>query len=236
MSDADDQFEVDEVDVEAEAKAGNAVRRARRYRLRIDSEYKVSTSRTITGREILALVGKTPEQFVLTQKLRGGGTVPVTADQVVDLHTPGIERFMTLARDATDGEQSRLQFSMRPADVESLNGRGLRWEAIRDAQGCFVLIHDFPIPDGYNVKTAVLALQLPDQYPDQQIDMAYFFPALQRVPAKAIPNLSDRPIAGQVFQQWSRHRTPQNPWRVGIDDLGTHLVLVGDWLVKELAR
>ena len=65
---------------------------------------------------------------------------------------------------------------------------------------------------------------------------ARLFPALQRVPAKAIPNLSDRPLAGLTFQQWSRHRTPQNPWRVGIDDLGTHLVLVGDWLVKELTR
>jgi hypothetical protein len=236
MSNADVQFEVDEVDVESEAKAGNAIRRARRYRLRIDSEYKVSNSRTITGREVLALVGKTPEQFVLTQKVRGGGTLPVTADQVVDLHTPGIERFMTLARDATDGQQARLQFSMRSTDVENLTARGLRWEAVRDSQGCFVLIHDFPIPEGYNHKTALLALQLPDGYPDQQIDMAYFSPALQRMPGKVIPNLSDRPIMGLVFQQWSRHRTPQNPWRVGIDDLGTHLVLVGDWLVKELAR
>lgn len=99
-----------------------------------------------------------------------------------------------------------------------------------------MLIHGYPIPQGYNHKTAVLALQLPDGYPDQQIDMAYFFPALQRVPSKTIPNLSDRQIAGQMFQQWSRHRTQQNPWRVGIDDLGTHLVLVGDWLTKELGR
>lgn len=125
MSNADEQFDVDEVDVEAEAKAGNPIRRARRYKLRIDSEFKVSTTRNITGRQILALVNKKPEQYVLTQKIRGGGTVPVTADQVVDLHTPGIERFMTLARDATDGEQVRMQFSMRPADVESLNALGL---------------------------------------------------------------------------------------------------------------
>ncbi len=236
MSTVDEQFEVEEVDVEAEAKAGNPVRRARRYKLRIDSEYAISTSATITGRQILALVGKTPEQFVLTQKIHGGGTKPVTADQVVDLRAPGIERFMTLARDATDGQQARLDFTMRPADAETLNALGLRWEAVRDGQACWVLIHEYPVPDGYKQKMATLALELPGGYPDQQIDMANFLPALERVSGTPIVKASERAIAGQVFQQWSRHRTPQNPWRVGLDDLGTHVALVGDWLIKEASR
>lgn len=236
MSTIVEEFEAEEVDLEAEAKAGNAVKLARRYRLRVDSEYKISTAPTITGRQILALVGKTPELFVLTQKIRGGGTVPVMAEQVVNLRAPGIERFMTLGRDATDGEQARLDFPMRPVDIETLNALGLRWEAVRDAQTSWVLIYDYKLPEGYKQKSATIALQLHDGYPDQQIDMVYFHPALERVSGTAIASVSEQQLSGQVFQRWSRHRTAQNPWRVGLDDLGTHLVLVGDWLAKEVLR
>lgn len=236
MSNTEEQFDVEEVDVEAEAKAGNPVRRARRYRLRIDSEYRVSTSATLTGRQILALVEKTPEQFVLTQKIRGGGPKPVTADEIVDLRAPGLERFMTLARDATDGEQARIDFPMRPADLETLNALGLRWDAIREAQISWVIIHGYILPEGYKQTTTTVAIQLPDGYPDQQIDMVYFSPALERTSGKDIVSVSPHPVAGQTFQRWSRHRTPQNPWRVGLDDIGTHLVLIDDWLAKETLR
>lgn len=238
MSSSDEQFDVEEVDLEAEAKGGKAPPRARRYRLRIDNEYRVSTTPTISGREILALVGKLPEAFVLTQKTHGRGTTQVAADQVVDLRAPGVERFMTLARDATDGEQGRVDYALRQGDIETLNATGLRWEAIRDGGTStnWVLIHGYGLPGGYQEQTATVALQLPDGYPDQQIDMVYFRPALARLSGKAIANVSEQAIAGQVFQRWSRHRTPQNPWRVGLDDLGTHLVLVEDWLSKELLR
>lgn len=236
MSNTEEQFDVEEVDLEAEAKGGKVPPRARRYRLRIDNEFRTWAASTITGREILALVGKVPEAFVLTQKIHGRGTTQVAADQVVDLRAPGVERFMTLARDATDGEQGRIDYAMRQNDIETLNATGLRWEAIRDGGISWVLIHGYELPEGYQERTAAVALQLPDGYPDQQIDMVYFRPALARLSGKAIANVSEQAIGGQVFQRWSRHRTPLNPWRVGLDDLETHLVLVADWLSKELLR
>ena len=91
------------IDLEEWAKADKKPKRAKRYRLRIDKEYKVVEVHSMTGRQILALVGKTPETYLLSQKFRGGRVEPVNADQVVEFHRHQIERFQTLARDATEG-------------------------------------------------------------------------------------------------------------------------------------
>lgn len=94
---------LEEVDIEEYAKAGKPVPPAKRYKLRIDKEVKVTDSPSPTGRQILALVGKTPEGFALSMKLHGGHAKPVGADEHVDLRQPGVERFMTIPRDATEG-------------------------------------------------------------------------------------------------------------------------------------
>ena len=43
-------------------------------------------------------------------------------------------------------------------------------------------------------------------------------------------------VDGKDFQQWSRHRTTESPWRPGEDDLSSHLVLVDDWLEREFKK
>lgn len=91
------------IDLEQWAKAGKKPQRAKRYRIRIDKEYKEVTVHSMTGREILALVGKTPEKYLLSQKFRGGVVEPIKPDQVVEFHHHAIERFQTLALDSTEG-------------------------------------------------------------------------------------------------------------------------------------
>lgn len=91
------------IDLEEWAKADKKPKRAKRYRLRIDKEYRVVEVHSMTGREILALVGKTPETYLLSKKLRGGRVEPIKADQVVEFHRHQIERFQTLALDPTEG-------------------------------------------------------------------------------------------------------------------------------------
>jgi hypothetical protein len=91
------------IDLEEWAKAGKEPKRAKKYRIRIDKEYRVVDVHEMTGRQILALVDKTPETYLLSQKLRGGGVEPVGADQVVVFHVHKIERFQTLALDPTEG-------------------------------------------------------------------------------------------------------------------------------------
>ena len=94
---------LEEVDVEEHSKTGQAVPRAHRYRIRIDRDTKVVNVPRMKGREILELVGKTPETHILRQKFRGGEVKKVAADEVVDFTRPGVERFTTMAIDQTDG-------------------------------------------------------------------------------------------------------------------------------------
>lgn len=91
------------IDLEEWAKADKKPKRAKKYRIRIDKEYKVVEVHSMKGREILGLVGKTPETYLLSQKFRGGRVEPVGADQVVEFHLHQIERFQTLALDPTEG-------------------------------------------------------------------------------------------------------------------------------------
>ena len=64
--------------------------------------------------------------------------------------------------------------------------------------------------------------------------MVYFSPALALTSGRAIRQLSPLTIDGKSYQQWSRHRTPENPWRIGLDNVGTHLLQTDDWLQREL--
>ncbi len=91
------------IDLEEWAKADKKPKRAKRYRIRIDKEYFIVEVHSMTGREILALVKKTPETYLLSQKFRGGRVEPIKADQVVEFHRHQIERFQTLALDSTEG-------------------------------------------------------------------------------------------------------------------------------------
>ena len=92
------------------------------------------------------------------------------------------------------------------------------------------------VPDGYNVDTSSLALLIPPNYSDSQIDMVYFRQNLARRDGRAIGALSTQPLAGATWQRWSRHRTGLNPWRIGVDDIASHLSLVEDWLSREFAK
>ena len=95
---------IDEVDIEATAAAGIIRPRARRYRIRIDRERFVVEVAKMTGREILQLCGKMPvEQWILSQKVHGGKVITIGLKEVVDFRAAGVERFMTLPADQTEG-------------------------------------------------------------------------------------------------------------------------------------
>jgi hypothetical protein len=109
----------------------------------------------------------------------------------------------------------------------------LAWEALQDAGGQWLIIHDWRLPAGYNAHVVDLAVLIPSNYADSQIDMVYFKPQLARRDGRGINRLSTQTIAGAVWQRWSRHRTQQNPWRIGIDDVASHLGLVDEWLQRK---
>ena len=92
------------VDLEEFAKA-NCVppSRCKGYRIRIDKQFYVVTQLTMRGVQILELADKTPELYNLYE--RGTGSQPrlVAPNETVSFIKPGVERFLTIPRDPTDG-------------------------------------------------------------------------------------------------------------------------------------
>jgi hypothetical protein len=129
----------------------------------------------------------------------------------------------------------RRDFTLPEEDVDCLDALHFKWETLAEGGAKWLVICAYSIPTGYNHNTADLALRIPPSYPDDQIDMVYFSPALALTNGKAIRQLSPVTIDGKSYQQWSRHRTAANPWRPGLDNLGTHLLQVDDWLRRELS-
>lgn len=59
---------------------------------------------TPTGRELLTIAGKQPpDQFAIYLKLPGQQPKRIGLDETVDLREPGVERFVTLPLDQTEG-------------------------------------------------------------------------------------------------------------------------------------
>ncbi len=82
----------------------------------------------------------------------------------------------------------------------------------------------------------MVALRIETGYPDTQLDMVYFYPHLARCDRQPIGALASQTLDGKDWQRWSRHRTGQNPWRPGEDDLASHLALVEHWLEREFLK
>src|SRR4051812_3250198 len=79
--------QIDELDLEQFAKAnpGAAAPAARTYKIRIDKTTVSVDKPILTGRELLALVDKTPEKFKLYEHIHGNQPLPISPDQNVDL-------------------------------------------------------------------------------------------------------------------------------------------------------
>lgn len=70
----------------------------------VDQQKFTVEQECLTGREILTLAGKTPpERFQLNQRFSHGKVIKIGYDQKVCFTEPGIEKFMTLPLDQTEG-------------------------------------------------------------------------------------------------------------------------------------
>ena len=130
----------------------------------------------------------------------------------------------------------RRQFALPAEDMEWLEGLGKPFELVSEGGALRVVIHELAVPAGYNVPTVSVNVRIEPGYPDAQIDMAYFYPDLTLTNGRALGAISPDAFDGKTWQRWSRHRTPANPWRPGIDNLATHFALVQDWLERETRK
>lgn len=130
----------------------------------------------------------------------------------------------------------RREFELLNDDLKFLDVSGFEWESIIDQGMLWIIIHDFPVIKGYNHDKVDVAIKIETGYPRAQLDMAYFYPALERLDNKLINATCFQMIDGKQFQRWSRHRTGENPWREGIDDLSTHISLISFWFEQEFIK
>lgn len=77
------------------------------YRIRIDKDTLEVAVPRMTGAEILGLVGKTPDRYRLDERFHGGKIIKIEPNTTVDFTAPGVEKFMTLPLDQTDGAACR---------------------------------------------------------------------------------------------------------------------------------
>lgn len=131
----------------------------------------------------------------------------------------------------------RREFDLSVEDTSFLNGGVVSWEAIRDGNMMWVLIHEYCVPDRYTQDKVTMAVSIPENYPEGQLDMAYFSPSVVRKDGKLIPQTEHlQSIDGKQYQRWSRHYTPQNPWKPGEHSLETHFYLIANWLEREFEK
>jgi hypothetical protein len=118
------------------------------------------------------------------------------------------------------------------ADVAYLEGRGQPFSISVEAGMICVLLPQFHLPDGLNVKGADLLLRLSPGFPDVPPDMWWFDPPISRQGGGAIQATDVREQhLGRTWQRWSRHLEPSQ-WKSGIDRLENFIGLIG----AELAR
>jgi len=208
--------------------------RAKAYKIEIDRTEMIVHVHEMTGRQILGLVNKDPEQWCLQMKLRGGQRVRIEPDQIVVFCAHHIERFETSPKRARAGEATQHDI-LTGDDVAYLTSLGLPWEVIVDAGNAQALvIHDFPLPSGANRPKTDLMIRLPNTYSAAELDMFNLPRGVGRADGRVLPNLSDTTFGETEWTQWSRHRLEGEPWRPGIDCVATHLALVEKVLLADL--
>lgn len=128
----------------------------------------------------------------------------------------------------------RREFQLPSDDVRFLDSLGLSWETVTQAAERWVLIHEHPLPHGYDYERVTAATLISGGYPESPLDMFYVHPALSRRDGVAIPATLAHVLDGKTYQRWSRHRPPDHPWRPGVDNLETHFDLTRDAFEREL--
>lgn len=209
---------------------------ARTYIIRIDKKEHPWSKPQISKQELIALETPVDPNKVELYKFLSSSPKPIRVDDVeIDLTEKCLVRFVIQPKDQQDGKTIRREFVLPIDDQAFLIELGLPWQTVSNLGSLWVLIENYPIPDGYNVSEATVALMIPPSYPATQIDMAYFYPPLSKSSGSSIPNLLEQNIEGLKFQCWSRHRQADE-WKPGVDDISTHLCLVDSWLLKDLLR
>ena len=226
-------IEIEFEDIADCGRHGRKPRPARSYGIVVDRTPFTVHRHSMTGAEILALVGKS-SGWSLTEKLPGGRRERIQPDQVVVFHHHAVERFETSPSKVMNGE-GNLAALITADDRAFLDGRGYDWMAFQDGAAWVLIIRGYYLPGGLAPRVVDLMVRIPTHYPVSGLDMFNLRPPVSRPDGSQIPNVSTFQFQGAEWQQWSRHRLNTSPWNSEVDCVATHFAVIEDALAHDAA-
>lgn len=183
------------------------------FKFKIDDKDLEWPRACITG-FVLRKLADLPANYNLWQEIPGQQDQKISDGDVINLADKGVERFISLIDQTTEGD------TLPSFDQTFLADHGFQFEVVQEAGKTGIILKSLDLPKGkFNAETADILVLLPAGYPDCAPDMFYASPHLTltsgQVPKACTAQLN---YAGRVWQRWSRHN---NAWRPGIDGLRT---------------
>lgn len=191
----------------------------RDFKFEIDGKHLLWGKPVISG-TVLRRLASIQSGYDLYQEVRGGQDVKVLADTIVRLDAPGIERFITVIKDTTEGLSA-----LPPSDTAFLASNGIEHELVAEGGQSGVVLRDYQLPPGrYDRDRVDILIMLPAGYPDACPDMFFAEPWIRFQDGRNPVNADVTQVfAGRSWQRWSRH---SQQWRPGIDGLRTMIARV----------
>ena len=207
------------------------------WKLNVQGVIVESRLPTIVVRDAIKRAGFDPDAgWIIVLKVAGEPRKEIDLTAVIDLKHPGIEKLRLTPKQINNGEAAqrrRLDFSLLAQDEAHLERLGFRWETVLDGARRWLIIREYPVPQGYTRSSTDIAIEVPVSYPGAQLDMFYCHPHLALAKGSAIPQTQHvEAVLGMGFQRWSRHRQ----WDSARDNLTTHLALVDESLRREVEQ
>ena len=206
-----------------------------KYLIKINGDKFEVTGEHITGLEILKLVNKEPENHRVKMFSKAGKRL-IGLNEIVDLTTCGVERFVVEPLDCTEGFICSEQIRNLPPEDLTFLDKFKKVSLVNSGNVDWLIIHSCELPNGFNVDSADISFMIPNQYPAAALDMFYFYPELKRADGQPIGATSYQILEGKTYQRWSRHRTGENKWDPETDSIVSHFALMINCLKAEFKK
>ena len=174
-------------------------------------------------------LAKLPANYNLWQEIPGQHDKKITDTDVINLADVGVERFVSLIDQTTEGD------ALPSKDQTYLSDHGYEFEVVMEGGATGIILTALALPEGkFDHETADVLILLPRGYPDCSPDMFYVSPKLTLAGTGQVPKAckKEHHFAGRVWQRWSRHN---NAWRPGVDGLQTMVARVRTALMEARA-
>ena len=178
---------------------------------------------------VLRKLAKLPANYNLWQEIPGQHDRKISDTDVVNLAEAGVERFVSLIDQTTEGD------ALPSKDQVFLADHGYDFDVHVEGSNTGIVLKSVTLPVGkFCHETADVLILLPKGYPDCSPDMFYVSPKLTLAGTGQVPKACtvEHRFGGRIWQRWSRHN---NAWRPGVDGLRTMVARVQSALAEARA-